>query len=76
MNHRRERTGWSSGGSATVPPSAPTAFELRVSELSLSEPAYYSESPELRQWCQVNRNKCYIPEWLLKEWDITVNSDI
>lgn len=74
MNHRRERTGWSSGGCVTVPPSMPTAFEMLVSELSLTVPTY-SESPELRRWCQVNRNKCYIPEWLLKAWGISVNSD-
>ena len=52
----------------------PTAFELRVRELSLTVPRY-SESPELRRWCKVNRNKCYIPEWLLKEWGITVIAD-
>lgn len=47
---------------------------MRVSELGLTAPTYV-ESQELRRWCQANRNKCYIPEWLLKEWGITVNSD-
>jgi hypothetical protein len=75
MNHRRESSGWSSGRAVGVPPSARTAFEVRVSELSLTVPTY-SESPELRRWCEVNRNKCYIPEWLLKKWDIAVNSDM
>jgi hypothetical protein len=73
MSRRSGSSGWS-GLPPTVPPSMPTAFELRVRELSLTVPTY-SESPELRRWCKVNRNKCYIPEWLLKEWGITVIAD-
>jgi hypothetical protein len=52
-----------------------TAFEMRAFELKLTAPAYV-ESRELRRWCKENRNKYYIPEWLLKEWDISVNSDM
>jgi hypothetical protein len=74
MNQRRESSGWSSGQSAAVPPAVPSAFEMRASELGLTGPTYV-ESPELRRWCQVNRNKCYIPEWLLKAWGISVKSD-
>jgi hypothetical protein len=29
-------------------------------------------SRELRRWCEENCNRCYVPEWLLKEWGITV----
>ena len=36
----------------------------------------YVESDELRRWCQDNRNKFHIPEWLLKTWGISVNSDV
>jgi hypothetical protein len=75
MSHRSENSGWSSGRAVAAPPSMPTAFEIRVSELSLTVPTY-SESSELRRWCQVNRNKYYIPEWLLKEWGITVIADM
>jgi hypothetical protein len=74
MSRRSESSGWSGGHFPTVPPSMPTAFEIRVSELRLTAPKY-SESPELRRWCHLNRNKCYIPEWLLKEWGITVIAD-
>jgi len=24
----------------------------------------------LRNWCERNKNRCYIPEWLLEEWGI------
>jgi len=27
----------------------------------------------IRAWCEQNRNRCYIPEWLLKKWGITVD---
>jgi hypothetical protein len=33
----------------------------------------YASSVELRAWCEQNRNRIYIPEWLLQEWDITVD---
>ncbi len=26
----------------------------------------------LRNWCERNKNRCYIPEWLLEEWGIAV----
>jgi hypothetical protein len=32
----------------------------------------YASSLELRAWCEQNRNRRYIPEWLLEEWSITV----
>jgi hypothetical protein len=51
-----------------------TEFEVRTSELHLT-PETYVFSAELRSWCEQNRNRCYIPEWLLAEWGITVNSD-
>lgn len=49
-----------------------TEFELRVSQLQLTA-EMYSSSAALRTWCERNKNRCYIPEWLLKEWDITVD---
>jgi hypothetical protein len=53
----------------------PTAFDQRVGKLSLTAPAYL-ESPELREWCEDNCNKSYIPEWLLKAWGIEVKADL
>jgi hypothetical protein len=50
----------------------PTEFELRVRQLQLTKEMYTS-SRELRAWCKQNRNRVYIPEWLLEEWGITVD---
>jgi hypothetical protein len=58
-----------------IPPCsrAPTEFELQVTQLQLTV-EMYTFSRELRIWCERNRNRVYIPEWLLQEWDITVDA--
>lgn len=56
------------GQSITHAPLA-TEFELQASQLQLS-PEMYVSSRELRLWCQLNRHRCYVPEWLLAEWRI------
>jgi hypothetical protein len=33
----------------------------------------YASSRELRLWCERNRNRVYVPEWLLQEWGIAVD---
>jgi hypothetical protein len=33
----------------------------------------YASSIELRNWCEHNRNRYYVPEWLLEEWSISVD---
>jgi hypothetical protein len=53
-------------------PALATEFELRVRQLQLTAGTYTS-SLELRAWCEQNRNRLYIPEWLLEEWGITVD---
>jgi hypothetical protein len=53
-------------------PAAATEFELRVNQLDLTAEMYAS-SAELRAWCERNKNRCYVPEGLLKAWDITVD---
>ncbi len=52
-------------------PALATEFELRVRQLHLRAEMYTS-SAELHNWCERNRNQRYVPEWLLAEWDITV----
>ena len=47
-------------------------FELRARHLQLT-PEMYTSSAKLRTWCEQNRNRCYVPEWLLKEWGFTVD---
>jgi len=50
----------------------PTEFEIQVRQLELTVETYVY-SAELRTWCDRNRNRCYVPEWLLEEWGITVD---
>jgi hypothetical protein len=53
----------------------PTAFEEQVQELGLTEQTCVV-SEELRQWCKRNKDRCYIPEWLLKQWGTTVDPNL
>jgi hypothetical protein len=68
---RRGNPDW---GQAQPIPALPTQFELQVHQLRLA-PEMYVYSEELRGWCEENRNRCYIPEWLLKAWGISVDHD-
>jgi hypothetical protein len=52
-----------------------TEFELQVRHLCLAADAY-AASNELRRWCWENRNRFYIPEWLLEKWHITVDPNV
>jgi hypothetical protein len=52
-----------------------TEFDLQVRQLQLA-PENYVASTRLRKWCEENKNQYYIPEWLLKAWNISVNSDL
>jgi hypothetical protein len=53
-------------------PALATEFELTVRHLQLT-PEMYTLSIELRTWCEHNRNRYYVPEWILEEWSITVD---
>ena len=53
-------------------PALATEFEVRARALNL-KPAEYVFSAALRRWCEENKNRCYVPEWLLKEWQMTVD---
>jgi hypothetical protein len=56
-------------------PNVPTEFEMRAQRLRLTKETYLG-SDKLRTWCKQNRNRCYIPEWLLDEWQIDVDPNI
>ena len=56
-------------------PNVPTAFEEQVQRLGLNEETY-ATSFELRRWCERNKDRCYIPEWLLKRWQISVDPNV
>jgi hypothetical protein len=49
-----------------------TEFDLEVRKLGLTQSKYVC-SVELRRWCYHNRNRLYVPEWLLAEWGIQVD---
>jgi hypothetical protein len=50
-----------------------TEFELQVERLGLSKAQYVASEP-LKRWCERNRNRCYVPEWLLEAWGLTVEA--
>ena len=56
-------------------PATATEFELQARQLGLTKQTY-TASAELRTWCEHNKNRCYIPEWLLAEWEITVDPNV
>jgi hypothetical protein len=69
MGHRRGNPNW--GRPTPPPPATATEFEIMVKRLRLI-PEMYASSPELKKWCEGNRNRCYVPEWLLEKWEMTV----
>ncbi len=72
MKHKRGNPNWG----RPIPPvrAFATEFELQVRQLQLTR-RMYTSSRELRAWCEQNRNRLYIPEWLLEEWGITVDQN-
>jgi hypothetical protein len=52
----------------------PTEFEIEVRRLGLRKSGYVA-SAELKRWCDRNRNRVYVPEWLLAEWEMQVEAD-
>jgi hypothetical protein len=54
-------------------PALLTQFEIEVERLRLT-PTDYVGSIELRRWCEHNRNRVYVPEWLLEHWNMQVEA--
>lgn len=71
LKHKRGNPNW--GRPLPPIPAIATEFELRVRHLKLTE-VMYASSVELRAWCECNRNRVYIPEWLLGEWGMSVDT--
>ena len=63
------------GRPVPLAPALATAFEMQVRRLRLM-PDTYLLSDELRNWCERNRNRFYIPEWLLDEWGFRVDANL
>jgi hypothetical protein len=72
LTRKRGNPNW--GRPTRLAPALATEFELRVRQLQLTAEMYAS-SVELRTWCEQNRNRLYIPEWLLEEWGIHVDAN-
>ena len=69
LNRKRGNLEW---GKPLQPlPALLTAFEVEVARLGLVR-SEYSASLELKRWCNRNRNRVYVPEWLLDEWEMHV----
>jgi len=68
---RRGNPNW--GQPPQCPPAVPTEFEMQVKRLGLTKPDYI-DSYDLRRWCEHNRNRVYIPEWLLEAWGLEVGA--
>ena len=75
MPRRRGNPKWGQGQPAQPPPASATEFEWKLRELGLTNETCAS-SIQLRAWCAENKNKRYIPEWLLKTWQMQVDPDL
>lgn len=64
---RRGNPNW--GKPVQVGPVLATEFEEQVRHLGLAKETF-AGSTQLRNWCERNKNRCYIPEWLLGAWGI------
>jgi hypothetical protein len=71
MGRKRGNPNW--GRPILFIPAAATEFEKQLRRLGLTRETCRG-STDLRKWCERNRNRCYIPEWLLDAWDIEVDS--
>lgn len=56
-------------------PVVPTEFEGQIEKLGLTHETC-AGSQTLRQWCERNKDRCYVPEWLLKVWSIPVDPNV
>jgi len=59
----------------TLEPYVATAFEEQAQKLGLTEQTCVS-SEEMRHWCERNKDRRYVPEWLLKRWRIAVDPNV
>jgi hypothetical protein len=67
VRKRKGNPNW--GKSQALPSPVATEFETVALRLRLTKETYL-DSTQLRRWCESNNHRCYVPEWLLKEWGI------
>jgi len=69
LHRRRGNPNW--GKPILHTPALATEFEAKAQQLGLTK-LTYPASVQLRDWCERNKNRCYVPEWLLAEWGMVV----
>jgi hypothetical protein len=67
MQTRRES--FKGYGAPTAPPVEPCAFEKFAARLGVKE-CDWAKSEPLRKWASKHRNNLYVPEALLKHWNL------
>lgn len=75
MARRNINHDWSSGITAAATPAAASEFETVMVALGLT-PQTCVDSLELKEWCLLNKNRKFVPEWLLKHWQIPVDPNL
>jgi hypothetical protein len=66
---RRGNPNW--GRPVQLAPVLATEFEKQVQQLGRTKQTCAAWA-QLRNWCERNRNRRYVPEWLLSAWGIQV----
>jgi hypothetical protein len=61
-------------GAATAPPVEPSAFEKLAARLGVKERDWAKSEP-LRKWASKYRNNRYVPEALLKRWNLPLRAN-
>jgi len=56
-------------------PALLTEFDIEVARLRLKRQDYVASMP-LKRWCDRNRNRVYVPEWLLTECGMRVETNL
>ncbi len=72
MTRYLRNSNWASGRPTPIPLCGPTGFEEEVQRLGLNERTCET-SGELKQWCERNKDRRYIPESLFKRWGMSVD---
>jgi hypothetical protein len=75
VSRRKFNPDWASGKRKPPPPSTPGEFERYAAHLGVSQ-EHWADSEALRKWCEQNRDRIYVPEWLLKHWGIPVDPNL
>jgi hypothetical protein len=76
QHNNEQRQAWTTmtTGRVTKEHISITKFEQEVARLGLVT-SEYADSAELKTWCEAHKNTRYIPEWLLKAYEMVTDWD-